>query len=799
MAKKVVIPEFRPEDMLMSCTWIIIGPPSTGKCMSLDTQVLMADGTVRMIQDIQIGDFVMGDDSTPRRVSKVFRGRSQLYKYEPTDGSSAPIYVTENHTLSLKYNNGAGMTEHINETGNYSRYRVKYPAQIVDNSNGYPLLRIKNRNKTFNKKDPKAYEKASEFLKEVRCPHLLHEVTVCEYMKLSKTMKHHLCGYRTSVEFPDKEQEIDAYMIGLWLGDGTSAKPHMTSDDEEIVDYLSEFVISMNMKISQGHNTQHHKGEIGYYLAGKRTGKGNNPLLNFLKKYDLINNKHIPHHYKCNSREKRLRLLAGLIDTDGSLGNGTYYEITQKNNQLANDIVFLARSLGYYVSKIPTYKYCMYKGEKRGDIYQRMNICSTRLADISEIPVILTRKVAPIREHIRVNYDQYKFTLEKAHVGDYYGIEIDGNHRFVLGDFTVVRNCLEPDTLVRMYDGTLKKARAIQEGDMLMGDDNTPRKVSGLANGQDEMYRITQEIGDAYIVNQPHILSLYNKQDQKIEDIPLTEYLLLANKENYQGIKNINGAYIRYNIVVDHLGKGEYNGFELDGNGRFLLADGTITHNTSLMENFAYYLKHRYPVARVLIGTEDGYKRMCKIFHPLFVSNYWSEEEEKRHIQRQRTCEMENGRAYQGNYAVNIIDDVSDDPKIYKTQLMRGIFKLGSQHWAQLCMIGAQYAIDFPPDVRKAVSYVAIGREPEEGERKKLYENFGGLAGSYNKFCDLMDQITGDYTFLIFKKRSQSNNLEDCVSWFRTKKMGDWKFGCKEYRKWGNDRYDPNFVEQIMM
>lgn len=231
----------------------------------------------------------------------------------------------------------------------------------------------------------------------------------------------------------------------------------------------------------------------------------------------------------------------------------------------------------------------------------------------------------------------------------------------------------------------------------------------------------------------------------------------------------------------------------------WIVIGGPGTGKTTFMENMAYYRKHVYPVGRVFMGTEDGYRRFCKIFHPLYVSNYWSEEEEEKHVLRQRTCEMENGRGYPGNYAINIIDDVSDDPKIYKTKLMRGIFKLGSQHWAQLAMIGSQYAIDMPPDIRKAVSYVAIGREPEEIERKKLYENFGGLAGSFAKFCDLMDQITGDYTFLIFKKRAQSNELEECVFWYQTKKLGDWKFGCKEYRAHAESRYDTGYVEQITM
>jgi hypothetical protein len=256
---------------------------------------------------------------------------------------------------------------------------------------------------------------------------------------------------------------------------------------------------------------------------------------------------------------------------------------------------------------------------------------------------------------------------------------------------------------------------------------------------------------------------------------------------------------LSYPIDVEYIGEGDYYGFELDGNHRFLLGDFTVTHNTSLLENFAYFNKHKYPVGRVFIGTEEGYKHFCKIFHPLFVSNYWSEDECSRAVSRQRKCVMDYGKGDQKCPSVLILDDVSDDTSIYKTSLLKGIFKLGSQHWAQLVMIGTQYAIDFPPEIRQSVSYVALARQPEQNERKKLYNNFGGVCGSFERFCDLMDQLTGDYTFLIFQKRSQSNNLEDCVFWYRTQKLKEWKFGCKEYRNWGNTRYDTNYVEQIMM
>jgi len=230
---------------------------------------------------------------------------------------------------------------------------------------------------------------------------------------------------------------------------------------------------------------------------------------------------------------------------------------------------------------------------------------------------------------------------------------------------------------------------------------------------------------------------------------------------------------------------------------------------TSLIENIAYYHKHRYATAKVFMGTPGAYKRMCSIFPPLFVSGSYDEEELKDHITRQRTCIQENNNdinlnpgdpGYVGNYSLVILDDVTDDPKIFKTKIMRGIFKLGSQHWAELCLVGSQYALDMPPDTRKSVSYVALFREPEENERRKLYDNFGGLAGTYKEFCALMDGITGDYTCLIFKKRGQSNSSVENVFYYKTinpADLGDWKFGCEEYRRHGEERYNKKFKEVV--
>ena len=68
--------------------------------------------------------------------------------------------------------------------------------------------------------------------------------------------------------------------------------------------------------------------------------------------------------------------------------------------------------------------------------------------------------------------------------------------------------CMSFETPVLMYEGYFKQARNIKPGDILMGDDNTPRNVLSITKGKDIMYKIIQGKGDDYIVNSEHIISL---------------------------------------------------------------------------------------------------------------------------------------------------------------------------------------------------------------------------------------------------------------------------------------------------
>ena len=77
-------------------------------------------------------------------------------------------------------------------------------------------------------------------------------------------------------------------------------------------------------------------------------------------------------------------------------------------------------------------------------------------------------------------------------------------------------SCLAPDTPVLMWSGIIKRADEIIIGDELVGDDGSKRIVEVTCCGEDEMYEISQEKGNSYIVNSNHYLTLKYSGHKKI-------------------------------------------------------------------------------------------------------------------------------------------------------------------------------------------------------------------------------------------------------------------------------------------
>lgn len=148
------------------------------------------------------------------------------------------------------------------------------------------------------------------------------------------------------VEYSEKTLSVDPYFLGLWLGDGHSRMPSITTIDEPIKNYVYEYANSLGLNIRIEKN-------ITYYITSgiKEGSLDYNVLLNELKKLNLIKNKHIPKEYLLSSKDQRMALLQGLMDTDGSVYSNGTISFTTTKEQLAKDFFSLCRSLGINLTK----------------------------------------------------------------------------------------------------------------------------------------------------------------------------------------------------------------------------------------------------------------------------------------------------------------------------------------------------------------------------------------------------------------------------------------------------------------
>lgn len=342
-------------------------------CEHPDTPVMMADLTIKKIKDLVIGDKVMGDDGTARTVLRLFRGRSNMYKVHQT--CAEDYIVNDIHKLVLR--------------------------------------------------------KSEVSKREWRYPHYedVIEMPIEEFIKKGKRFKENFHGYKVgSIPYPFSQTELEPYMLGLWLGDGTSISPRITNADSEVREYLMDYC----ERHGQTYRETWRRGAWHVSIIGN--GKvGGNDFLNKLKKYKLIGNKHIPQEYISNSEEVRLEVLAGLLDTDGYFNKNTY-AISQKSEVLARQIKFIADTLGFRTSLKKMRK--SWDKKHFGDYY-----CVYIGGDLWRIPCRVGHKKA-LEETFSKNKDWRKshLTIEPLGEGEWCGIMVDGNHRYLGQDGTVKRN-----------------------------------------------------------------------------------------------------------------------------------------------------------------------------------------------------------------------------------------------------------------------------------------------------------------------------------------------------------------------
>tara|TARA_B100000073_G_C23739703_1_gene573345 strand:+ start:2033 stop:2818 length:786 start_codon:yes stop_codon:yes gene_type:complete len=231
------------------------------------------------------------------------------------------------------------------------------------------------------------------------------------------------------------------------------------------------------------------------------------------------------------------------------------------------------------------------------------------------------------------------------------------------------------------------------------------------------------------------------------------------------------------------------------GGSKIVVIGKPGTGKTTLITSLLYQKRHIFPIGMVMSGTEDSNGHYSRMFPSSFVYNKLEEDKIEDFIKRQKISKnhLENP------WGILLLDDCTDDPRLFSKPLFQGLYKNG-RHWKMMFILSLQYCMDVKPVIRTNIDGVFILREPNLKNRRSLWENYAGIIPDFSMFCEIMDQVTDDYTALYIHNSSTSNKLEDCVFWYKANPdevPNGFRLGSKEFWKFHKERYDTNYVNPV--
>lgn len=370
-----------------------------GKCHGKGTKIRMADGKIKNVEDIEVGDVLAGYGGKQPRVIGLGRGRGKLYRITPKrPGWHDPFVCNADHILSLMDHNG---------------------------------------------------ERA--------------EISVADYMSLPKIWesKNKWCLHVDTLSLPKSAQEYDPYFIGLYLAEGTRQDFNLTinASDSPLIDYLTLFwnrIFQESYQAVEGPlirtNSTNSAGDTSSVSVSMSAPRGlMDNLRDAVQSLSKNGERYIPDRYLYASQPQMAALLAGFIDGDGYKANENSWEVAIKDAQLTEQIVFLSRSLGYAVKAKKKYLKTPHGNDTHTHI---VRIAKTPIS--LEIPLLLGRKV--LNSCGQYDNSRYSFSIEELHEDDYFGFELTDDGLYQLADGTVTHNttlaAAFPDpVIVRIEDG----------------------------------------------------------------------------------------------------------------------------------------------------------------------------------------------------------------------------------------------------------------------------------------------------------------------------------------------------------
>ena len=273
---------------------VLAARPAIGKALALDTVLPTPTGWTTM-GEVQVGDQVIGADGRPTRVV------------------AATDVMDERPCFEVHFSDGSLIVADAEHQWLTDDRAARRSAQEAKQRPGGKRRAVA------------AVRTTTEIAATLRCA-------------TKDARLNHSVATTAPLTLPDRDYLVQPYTLGAWLGDGTSAAAQITSADPEIVVRLE----ADGLVVSPIDGRQRYSLRLpAHAVAEHGTVAGR------LRTIGVLGNKHIPVGYLRGSERQRRDLLAGLLDTDGTVAPTGLVQFTSTSLRLAGDVRELVVSLGY--------------------------------------------------------------------------------------------------------------------------------------------------------------------------------------------------------------------------------------------------------------------------------------------------------------------------------------------------------------------------------------------------------------------------------------------------------------------
>lgn len=275
-----------PNTLAKGERFILIGFEGTGKALALDTPIATPKGWATM-GDLSVGDEVFGPDGSPVKV---------LAATEVMHGRPCNQVWFSDHSMLVADDEHLWLTD--------------------DKPSREAAARFKKR---------------GDITKRLHWPEVRTTAEIRDSLFHSGSLNHSVRN-ALPLQYPIQELPLNPYLLGAWLGDGTSRCAAITTEDQEILDRLD--------------TPLRHAGGITWRMTDGVRNRYKPSVQRSLRELGLLGNKHIPDLYLHASVPQRIELLRGLMDTDGTVDMRGGCEFSVCNQRLAEGFLELVLGLG---------------------------------------------------------------------------------------------------------------------------------------------------------------------------------------------------------------------------------------------------------------------------------------------------------------------------------------------------------------------------------------------------------------------------------------------------------------------